>query len=196
MPLNGLHTDICVLWISAVQAERVFFVQWKFVLEKMKMSITSAYIECATGKWYHLIELANSFLWSIDIELLQKQKTNTASALWKSFECPASLLLRKKLWRSQTVHKLVKLFIPISWMGVWSSLSHSQFNTLLNQERLYPYKANLWLVGVWQLEGRDSPCSLVTVPVATSLLQWVHQHHQTAPCWCGCTEESELAKAD
>ena len=63
MPLNGLHTDICVLRIDAVQAERVYiFVQWKFVWEKFKMSLTSAYIECATGKRYHLIELADSFL--------------------------------------------------------------------------------------------------------------------------------------
>ena len=26
------------------------------------MSVTSAYIECATGKWYHSIELAERFL--------------------------------------------------------------------------------------------------------------------------------------
>ena len=31
---------------------------WK----KIKMSVTSAYIGCATGKWYHSIELTNSFL--------------------------------------------------------------------------------------------------------------------------------------
>ena len=30
--------------------------------KKIKMSVTSAYIECATGKRYHSIELANSFL--------------------------------------------------------------------------------------------------------------------------------------
>jgi len=29
---------------------------------KIKLSITSAYIECATGKRYHSIELADSFL--------------------------------------------------------------------------------------------------------------------------------------
>ena len=63
-PLNGLHADICVLRIGAVQAERVYiFVQWKFVREKkIKLSVTSAYIECATGKRYHSIELADSFL--------------------------------------------------------------------------------------------------------------------------------------
>ena len=39
------------------------FVRWKFVWEKkMKMSVTSAYIECATEKRYHSIELADSFL--------------------------------------------------------------------------------------------------------------------------------------
>ena len=33
--MNGLHANICVLQIGAVQAERVYiFVQWKFVWEK------------------------------------------------------------------------------------------------------------------------------------------------------------------
>ena len=37
VPLNGLHTDICVLQISAVQGERIYiFVQWKFVWEELK----------------------------------------------------------------------------------------------------------------------------------------------------------------
>jgi len=44
--MNGLHANICVLRIDAVQVERVYiFVQWKFVWEKIKMSVTSAYIE-------------------------------------------------------------------------------------------------------------------------------------------------------
>ena len=35
VPLTGLHADICVLRIGAVQAERAYvFVQWKFILEK------------------------------------------------------------------------------------------------------------------------------------------------------------------
>ena len=38
------------------------FVQWKLVWKKIKLSVTSAYIECATGKRYHSIELADSFL--------------------------------------------------------------------------------------------------------------------------------------
>ena len=60
VPLDGLHTDICVLRIGAVQAERGYvFVQWKFVWEKIEMSVTSAYIEFATGKRYHSIELAD-----------------------------------------------------------------------------------------------------------------------------------------
>ena len=63
MPLDGLHTDICVLRIGAVQAERGYvFVQWKFVWEKIEMSVTSAYIEFATGKRYYSIELADGFL--------------------------------------------------------------------------------------------------------------------------------------
>ena len=63
MPLDGLHTDICVLRIGAVQAERGYvFFQWKFVGEKIEMNVTSAYIEFATGKRYHSIELADSFL--------------------------------------------------------------------------------------------------------------------------------------
>ena len=44
VPLNDLHADICVLQIGAVQAERVYtFVQWKFVRETIKTSVTSAY---------------------------------------------------------------------------------------------------------------------------------------------------------
>ena len=44
VPLNDLHADICVLQIGAVQAERVYtFVQWKFVWETIKTSVTSAY---------------------------------------------------------------------------------------------------------------------------------------------------------
>ena len=63
MPLIGLRADICVLRIGGVQAERVYiFVQWKFVWVKIKMNVTSAYIECATGKWYRSIELDDSFL--------------------------------------------------------------------------------------------------------------------------------------
>ena len=63
VPLTGLHTDICVLQIGAVQAERVFiFVQMEVCMGKIKTSVTSAYIACATGKWYHSIELAESFL--------------------------------------------------------------------------------------------------------------------------------------
>ena len=38
--MNGLHADNCVLQIGAVQAERVYiYVQWKFVWEKLKMSV-------------------------------------------------------------------------------------------------------------------------------------------------------------
>ena len=57
------------------------FVQWKFVWEKIKTSVTSAYIACATGKWYHLKELTESFL-------LKHRWTFakiTASTLWKKF---------------------------------------------------------------------------------------------------------------
>ena len=59
VPMTGLHPDISVLRIGAVQAEHVYlFVQW----EKSIMSVTSTYIESATGKRYHSIELADSFL--------------------------------------------------------------------------------------------------------------------------------------
>ena len=61
--VSSLHADICVLRIGAVHAERVYIcVQWKFALEKIKTSVTSAYIACATGKWYHSMELVESFL--------------------------------------------------------------------------------------------------------------------------------------
>ena len=46
------------------------------------MSVTSAYIECATGKRYHSIELANSFRLKYRYWTLAKI---TASALWKKF---------------------------------------------------------------------------------------------------------------
>ena len=88
MPLNGLHADICVLRIGAVQAKRVYiFVQWKFVWKKIKMNVTSAYIElCVTGKRYHSIELADSFL--LKYRLLQ---TSQLALYERSFERPASL---------------------------------------------------------------------------------------------------------
>ena len=60
--LNGLPADICVLRIGVVQVECVYnFVQWKFVWKKIEMNVTSTYIESATGKRYHSIELADSF---------------------------------------------------------------------------------------------------------------------------------------
>ena len=62
VPLNDLHADICFLRIGAVEVERVYiFVQWKFVWEKIKTTVTSTHIACASGKWYHSIELAESF---------------------------------------------------------------------------------------------------------------------------------------
>ena len=73
VPLNGVY----------------IFVQWKFVWEKIKTSVTSAYIACATGKWYHSIELAEKFL------LKHRYWTFARSqlALYKrSFERQASLL--------------------------------------------------------------------------------------------------------
>ena len=61
--MNGLHVNICVLRIGAVQAERVYiFLQWKFVWEKIIINVTSPYIECATGNRYRRIELTDSFL--------------------------------------------------------------------------------------------------------------------------------------
>ena len=42
------------------------------------MSVTSAYIECTTGKWYHSIELAKSFVLKYRYWTVAK---TTASAL-------------------------------------------------------------------------------------------------------------------
>ena len=54
--LNGLYAE---LRIGAVQAE---WALWKFVWEKkIKMRVTSVYIECTTTKCYHSIELAEAF---------------------------------------------------------------------------------------------------------------------------------------
>ena len=60
--MNGLHANICLTNRYSTSGVRLHFVQWKFVWEKIKMSVTSAYIECATGNWYHRIELTDSFL--------------------------------------------------------------------------------------------------------------------------------------
>ena len=47
--MNGLHANICVLRIGAVQAEYVYiFVQWKFVWEKIKISTLNAQLETGT----------------------------------------------------------------------------------------------------------------------------------------------------
>ena len=92
VPLNGLHAGICVLRIGAVQAERIYIsVQWKFVWEKIKMSVTFAYIECTNGKRYHLIELADSFLLKYRYWPLQRSQLVLYE---RSFECPASLIKR------------------------------------------------------------------------------------------------------
>ena len=83
VPMTDLHADISVLRIGAVQAERVYlFVQWKLVWEKSIMSVTSTYIESATGKRYHSIELADSFLLKYRYWTFAKI---TATALWKKF---------------------------------------------------------------------------------------------------------------
>ena len=44
-----------------VSYESVQYKRSAFILE-VKRSVTSAYIACATGKWYHSIELTESFL--------------------------------------------------------------------------------------------------------------------------------------
>ena len=46
------------------------------------MSVTSAYMECATGKWYHLIVLADGFLLGYRYWTFAK---TSASALRKMF---------------------------------------------------------------------------------------------------------------
>ena len=60
--VKSVHT-FCKL-VHVIQVECLcIFVQWKFVWEKLKMSVTLfAYIECTIRKWYHSIELAESFL--------------------------------------------------------------------------------------------------------------------------------------
>ena len=44
------------------QSAFTFLLNGSLYGKKIKMSVTSAYIECATGKRYHSIELAESFL--------------------------------------------------------------------------------------------------------------------------------------
>ena len=55
---------------------------------KIKTSVTSAYIACTIGKWYHSIELAESFLLKYRCWTFAKTTTSTHE---RSFERPASL---------------------------------------------------------------------------------------------------------
>ena len=56
--------------------------------QKIKMSIIFTYSECATGKWYHSIELTESFLLTYRCWTLQRSHL----ALYeRSIERPASL---------------------------------------------------------------------------------------------------------
>ena len=52
VPLNDLHKNICTFRVGAVQTERLrIFIQLKFAWGKMKIGVTYAHIERATGKW-------------------------------------------------------------------------------------------------------------------------------------------------
>jgi len=86
------------IFVSYKSVERVYIsVQWKFVWEKIKISVTSAYIECVTGKRYHSIhvELTNSFLLKYRYWAFAKI---TASTLWKKF------------WTSGTTTGITRIF--------------------------------------------------------------------------------------
>ena len=56
VPLNGVHADTCFLRIGAVHVYKwsAFTVLFNGSLygKKIKLSVTSAYIECLTGKLY------------------------------------------------------------------------------------------------------------------------------------------------
>ena len=88
-----VFTQIFVSYES-VQYKRnmfTFLFNGSLYWKKLKQALTSAYIACATGKWYHSIELIESSLLKYRYWTFAK---NTASALWRSFEHPASLLLQ------------------------------------------------------------------------------------------------------
>ena len=76
------------------------------------MSVTSAYIECATGNWYHSIELADSFPLKYRHWIFANI---TASALLKRFERPASLhaCIKDKIAPHQ-MHVLSTADIPVA----------------------------------------------------------------------------------
>ena len=83
-----------------------------------KMSVTSAYIECATGKRYHSIELANSFLLKYRYWAFAKI---TASVYERSFECPASatlvcIMVISFHIVSQPSMNLVVLYMELKWL--------------------------------------------------------------------------------
>ena len=77
VPLKGLHSYICILRIGVI----FFLFNGSLHGEKIKMSVTSAYIECTTRKQYHLIELAESFLLKYWIYLIFGLAKTTASML-------------------------------------------------------------------------------------------------------------------
>ena len=50
VPLNGFHPNFLTFRVGAVQTEHLrIFVQLKFVWKKIKMGVTYAHIERATG---------------------------------------------------------------------------------------------------------------------------------------------------
>ena len=80
-----VHADIRLLVsYESVQYKRNMFT---FLFNgslygKKKKKLTCAYIECTTGKWYHSIELADSFLLKYRYWTFAKI---TASTFWKKF---------------------------------------------------------------------------------------------------------------
>ena len=86
--MSGPHADICILCIGAVQPECLCLFSMEVCTGKIKMTVTSTYIECASGKLCHLIELGESFL-HVDIELLQRPQV---AVYERSFEHPVLLL--------------------------------------------------------------------------------------------------------
>ena len=90
------------------------------------MSVTSAYIECATGNWYHRIELTDSFLLKYRYWIFTKI---TASAS------------RKKFWTSDIANPTIAVWQSFS-VFCWVVQRWILFDfELASQARPFPFQS-------------------------------------------------------
>ena len=76
------HRYLCLTNRCSTSGACLHFCSMEVDVGKIWISVTSAYSDCTTGKWYHLIELDESFLLKCRRWTFAK---TTASTLWKKF---------------------------------------------------------------------------------------------------------------